>query len=185
MESKLEIRKRLLRLRQSLPPDDAVRLSERVGERLWTLPVFQSACSVFTYVSAKDNEVDTRGVIAALLKGGRRVACPASAPGGRMVWRRITRADELMAGRFGIPEPDAYRCEHVIADEFSVVLVPGIAFAVDRHRIGYGRGYFDRFLSHYTGTSIGLAFDFQIIDAVPMEAHDEQVDFVVTESRIF
>lgn len=176
------LRQRLLAERRRLDPADALRRSAAVRDRLWLVPEFLAAKCVFTYVSAKDNEVDTRIVIDWLLAEGREVACPAAAPRHTMAWRQIESLDDLAPGRFGIPEPDAGRCPAIAPGPSTVVLVPGIAFSRNGHRIGYGGGYFDRFLVGFPGTSIGLAYDFQIVNTVPTGPHDIAVNIVVTES---
>ena len=174
------LRQRLLAERRHLDPADALGRSTRIRDRLWLVPEFLAATCVFTYVSAKDNEVDTRMVIDRLLAEGREVACPAVVPGGQMVWRKIASLDDLAPGRYGIPEPGV-SCPIVTPDRATVVLVPGIVFSRNGHRIGYGGGYFDRFLAAFAGTSIGLAYDFQLVDAVPATAHDVPMNMVITE----
>ena len=181
METKVTIRTRLLEARRALAPVDASSRSAAVRERLWAVPEFTNAHRVLTYVSAKDNEVDTTEIIRRLLAGGREVACPVVLPSGEMEWRRIARQDDLLPGRFGIPAPDAMRCPPVDSTRGAVVLVPGLAFARDGHRLGHGGGYFDRFLSRFDGTSIGLAYEFQVLDNLPIDPYDERVHWVVTE----
>ncbi len=185
VDTKADIRQRLLERRRAFAPSDALRMSVSVRDRLWVLPMFHDARLVLTYVSAKDNEVDSRKIIARLLEDGRHVACPAIAPDNRLVWRRIESLACLIPGQYGIPVPDPERCRVVTPGSSCVALVPGIAFSRDGHRIGYGGGYFDRFLRDFPGTSIGLAYDFQIIAALPHGSHDMRVDFVLTESMTY
>lgn len=183
METKSTIRDRLLAQRLGLGPVDARRRSESVRAQLWLLPEFQAAGRVFAYVSAKDNEVDTRASISALLEEGREVACPCTAPDRDITWRKIESMTDLSPARYGIPEPNP-DCTMLIPDSSSVVLVPGLAFTRNGDRVGYGVGYFDRFLAENQGISIGLGYDFQIIERMPTEAHDVPVHIVVTESTI-
>lgn len=184
MEPKSQIRKRMIAKRRALSPADAAARSNRVHDRLRTLPEFHNAGRMLTYVSAKDNEVDTRSIIERLLAEGRCVACPRTVPERLLEWRRISSVDDLTGARFGIPEPDPDRCETILPGRFDVVLVPGIVFTRAGHRIGYGGGYFDRFLSTFAGTSIGLAYDFQVLGSIPIEAHDVRVTLVVTETGV-
>ncbi len=174
----------MLALRRGLAPDDARHRSESVRAQLWLLPEFQAAGRVFAYVSAKDNEVDTCAIITALLEEGREVACPCTAPDRTIAWRQIESLADLLPARYGIPEPRA-NCPMLWPDSSSVVLVPGIAFTRNGDRIGYGAGYFDRFLAESPGISIGLGYDFQIVDRIPVEPHDVPVHIVVTESAIY
>jgi len=184
METKSTIRERMLVQRRRLDPIEALRRSGSVRAQLWLLPEFQAAGRVFAYVSAKDNEVETHAIITALLEEGREVACPCTAPDRTIAWRQIESLADLSPARYGIPEPRA-DCPMLWPDSSSVVLVPGIAFARNGERIGYGAGYFDRFLADSPGISIGLGYDFQIVDRIPTEPHDVPVKIVATESTIY
>lgn len=184
METKDAIRRQMLERRRRLDLDDATRMSVCVRERLWKLALFLHAKLVLTYVSSKDNEVDTRGIMERLLAEGRGVAVPAVEPGGLLTWHMINSPAQLAPGAFGIPEPDRQECARVFPNAGSVALVPGIAFSRDGHRVGFGGGYFDRFLREFPGTSIGLAYDFQVVTSLPHEPHDVKVNLVVTESTV-
>ena len=184
METKVATRKRLLAQRRKLDPAEALRRSESIHAQLWLLSEFQNAGRIFTYISAKDNEADTHNVILALLEEGREVACPCTAPDRSIAWRQIESESDLVTARYGIPEPHA-SCPILIPNPRSIVLVPGIAFSRNGDRIGYGAGYFDRFLAESEGISIGLGYDFQIVDRIPSEPHDVPVHMVVTESAIY
>jgi 5-formyltetrahydrofolate cyclo-ligase len=178
------LRERGLERRRALSPEEWEARSKRVVSQLETLERFRSAPLVLTYAASKDNEVDTQPLIEALTGAGRRVAVPSVAPGRTMIWRAIAGLADLCPGRFGILEP-AERCPLVDANRAdTVVLVPGILFSARGQRIGYGGGYFDRFLAGFPGTSIGLAFDFQICRSLPEESHDVRLDFVVCESAV-
>lgn len=184
MEAKVTIRHRMLERRRGLDPDDAAWRSACIRERLWEFPRFRHATLVLTYVSSKDNEVDTRLIMEKLLAEGRAVAVPAVEPGNLLTWHTIDSPAQLKPGAFGIPEPDRQMFELALPNEESVALVPGIAFSRDGHRAGFGGGYFDRFLLKFPGTSIGLAYDFQVVASLPHEPHDVSVDFIVTESTV-
>jgi len=137
------------------------------------------------YVSSKDNEADTHPLIEALIQDGITVLVPIAKPKGVLLWSDLHGLEELEPGRFGILEPRAECVRIVEPPEEGVVIVPGIAFSTDCRRIGYGGGYFDRFLATFRGASIGLAFDMQIADDWQSEPRDVPLDFVVTESRIY
>lgn len=184
MEKK-EIRKRCLEARQGLSQEDVARESEAVAHRLRTLPAFETARVILCYVSSKDNEVDTHLLIGRLIRDKKRVLVPVAKPKGALVWSELHGLEELAPGRFGILEPRAECLRIVEPPQDGVVIVPGIAFSTDCRRIGYGGGYFDRFLATYPGLSIGLAFDVQIADDWVSEPHDVPLNFVVTESRIY
>lgn len=92
------------------------------------------------------------------------------------------RAADLESGKFGIPEPRA-ACKSLQLNQLDLVLVPGVAFSPDGARLGRGRGFYDRILDSVTGRKIGVAYDEQIVESVPAEAHDQRVTDIVTPTR--
>jgi 5-formyltetrahydrofolate cyclo-ligase len=97
--------------------------------------------------------------------------------------RRVTDLRvEIMSGKFGIREP-METCVAIPPNDLDLVLVPGVAFGLDGHRLGRGKGYYDRLLENFTGRKIGVAFDEQIVDAVPSEQNDVRMDLVLTPTR--
>lgn len=98
------------------------------------------------------------------------------------VYRMAALSADLKPGKFGIPEP----VEPVRAGALNLILVPGIAFDRTGNRLGRGGGFYDRLLAEYPGaTAIGLCFDFQLVDSLPVEPHDRPVNWIVTESQVF
>jgi len=184
-QGKAETRARYLTARRAMAHGKVAAWSEAILARLRTAPEFRDADTVLCYVSSKDNEVDTHGAIQWLLAEGRTVLVPIAEPEGVLGWSRIEGLDELARARFGIlePRPECRRMTAPPAD--AVVLVPGIAFAPDGCRVGYGGGYYDRFLAHHAGPAIALAFELQMVDAVDRDPHDVPVDAVVTEKAVY
>ena len=104
---------------------------------------------------------------------------------GKMVFCRIMSLDDCVKGTYGILEPKK-DCQVVRADENSLILVPGCAFTRDGLRMGYGGGYYDRYLQMYKeAVTVGYAFEEQLFDAIPSEAHDRRLDFVVTQKDCY
>ncbi len=183
---KKTLRRHMLALRRALPPEQAKAKSVAVTKRLLDLPEVCNADTILSYVSSKDNEVDTREFIRALLQDHRRVLVPVMQPAQQLRWSHLESLNELQPNRFGIfePLPDDYRFS--TAPESSVCIVPGIAFSIDGHRIGYGGGYFDRYLSENSDIcSIGLAFEVQTTAVWVPELHDVQVKAVLTETAYY
>ena len=89
---------------------------------------------------------------------------------------------EIISGKFGIREP-ATDCVAIPPNDLDLVLVPGVAFSVDGHRLGRGKGFYDRLLQDFTGKKIGIAFDEQILEAIPTEKNDVPMDLVLTPTR--
>jgi len=170
----------------ALSPSDARAKSVAIWERLAILPEFARAQRVLVYVS-KEKEVDTHGLIQQLLALGRQVCVPAFDIALKQYGAcqlHDFHAD-LAVGQFGILEPKARATNSArLSEPFDAGLVPGLAFDETGTRLGRGMGHFDRLLRDTAGVKIALAYDFQILNEVPAEAHDARVDFIVTETRV-
>ena len=185
MLEKKTIRHEILAARRALTPAEAAEKSAAIGASVAALPEFAAASAVLTYVASKDNEVDTQPLIARLLEASRPVLVPATLGKGRMVWSRLESLDELAPATFGVLEPRPEYRRDMPPPAGSVVLVPGLAFTKAGWRIGYGGGYFDRFLAEFAGTRIAVAFALQIVPEMPVEAHDVPMHIIVTESHVY
>ncbi|MGA2221759.1 MAG: 5-formyltetrahydrofolate cyclo-ligase [Verrucomicrobiia bacterium] len=176
-----EMRERLASLSSS-----QVRVrSAAVRERLSVLPEFVSANWLLVYVS-KGHEIDTHGLIQQLLAIGKHACVPKFDEATQCYVASELRdfAAELEQGRFGILEPRQGAVRLVSADKLDAMLVPGLAFDGKGNRIGRGMGFFDRLLREAPGIKIALAYDFQVLNKVPADAHDVCVDFIVTEKQV-
>ena len=170
--------------RASLDPAEREGWSRRIEERLAALDVWQGAALVHTYVGAVQGEVATRRIVERALREGKTVVCP------RVRWKprgldsfAIRSLDDLVQSSRGLWEPDPARATPTDDAELDLVLVPGIAFDRRGWRIGFGAGLYDRFLSGVTAPRVALAFSLQILDSLPVEPHDEPVDWIVTEGE--
>jgi len=184
-DRKHAIRAESLAARRALTPDQAIQKSTAILERLRSLPAFESARALLVYVSSKDNEVDTLHLIRSAIESGRKVLVPVAVTSTReMVWSELRSLDELTPSTFGIMEPKEDCVRPVEHGERDVALVPGIAFDAAGRRIGYGGGYYDRFLASFSGKKVALAYELQVYDSIPSEPHDLPVDVIVTEDRL-
>lgn len=137
------------------------------------------------------SEVETHKLCWELLKRGKRVAIPLVSPGElelRHVWLRPGMV--FHRNRWGIPEPvvtpaECLTTEALGLQEYDLVLVPLVAYDRDFYRLGYGGGYYDRFLRHVRARRVGLAFSVQAVEQLPREPHDIPLDAVATEEGIF
>lgn len=157
--------------------------SQTILSRLEALPVFQHARCVQTYVALR-YEVDTHELIRRMLRGGKQVVVPRVAGENTLQQYFINDFTELQAGAFGIPEPPSDSDRLAALESFDLVLVPGLAFDRTGHRLGAGKGYYDRFLAGLQVPKIALAFAFQLVERVPIEPHDQRVDIIVTENEV-
>lgn len=185
LEHKASIREDALKRRRSISADAAAENSAKIAARLDRVRIFQCASAVLSYVSAKDNEVDTWPVLRSLLAAGRSVFVPVCEPGTKTLeWSLLEDVRELVPAKFGLFEPDPAKRRVVPVPHGSVCLVPGVAFTRCGRRLGLGGGYFDRFLARYDGFAIGLAHATQLVEEIPVERHDRMVDLLVTECGV-
>jgi 5-formyltetrahydrofolate cyclo-ligase len=174
----------MLSRRGELNRDEWLASSRSAQHNLVALEEYRRANSIALY-SPTRNETDTADIFAAAVQSGKRVLYPAIC-GREMVLRRVTGFDCLESGGFGILEPCAIGHNHG-ADDADLIVVPGVAFDRAGHRIGFGKGFYDRFLDHPGRKAhlVGLCHDFQVIDgAIPAEGHDIRMEIIVTDTRI-
>lgn len=192
-EKKRELRYEILKKRDNLSRKQVESKSEKIEKGLFALPDFQRAKTVMFYVSFR-SEVETDRMIKKTLSMGKRVVLPA-VDGERMVLAEVKNFEkELTEGRFGIREPKKEFRRRVDTKQIDLVVVPGVVFDRWGGRIGYGRGYYDRFLRSKSmpsrrgrwrqGSLVGLAFDLQIARKIPLGENDVRVDKIITESRV-
>lgn len=183
MTSKQTIRERLKHDRAALSKNEVRERSSLILEQLLSLPAFFRCDVVHTYVSSKNNEADTHDLIRLLIKRKQRVIVPvADKETKTMVHSELFSLSELVGGAYGILVPRMVR--PVAADELQCVIVPALAVDRNGNRLGYGAGFYDRFLSGISVPTIALAYDFQILRSVPKEPTDIPVSYIVSESEI-
>ncbi|MGD0636896.1 MAG: 5-formyltetrahydrofolate cyclo-ligase [Nitrososphaerales archaeon] len=182
--SKEELRAEALYSRRKISISQLARESLLVQENLAAQDEYREAKLVVCYVS-RDYEVQTTGIIVRMLAEGKRVAVPlVDDPSHSLLFFGISGLDELSPGRFGVLEPGR-GSERVTLSETDLVLVPLVAWDDRGHRIGYGRGYFDRALAmRGPSLAIGLALESQHIQTIPEVPSDVSMDVVVTEKRV-
>lgn len=177
------IRRTLLHLRKNEHrPRFARSKDERIGTRVARLPEFKAAKTLLLYAPIH-GEVDTHGIFERARQHGKQVAFPRV--NGELLEAVLVKDwAELQRGNFGVLEPAARK--RLTIAKIDVVFVPGIAFDLKGHRLGYGKGFYDRFLARLKpgAEKIGLAYEFQVVDSLPVETHDVDLDAVVTEKRV-
>lgn len=179
--SKQAIRKRILNSRDALSLAAIASLSEEITARFLASDSFIAATSLALY-SAIRSEVATAGIFVAAQRAGKRVLYPRTA-GETLEFVVVESLDTLVASRFGICEPQSG--ELLPLSEIDLIVLPGVAFDQRGIRLGYGMGCYDRALAEQIGpTLVGLAYDFQVVPALPREEHDIPVHIVVTERKI-
>jgi 5-formyltetrahydrofolate cyclo-ligase len=181
-ESKEALRVRMKQSRYALNVTEAAEMSARIAERVLAVPAFKRAKRVFCYANAF-GEADTRGLMREVLFLDRALYLPRVRQGVKMDAVRLRSIGDLKAGPLGADEP---RGDELIDPSLlDILLVPGMAFDRRGGRLGMGAGYFDRFLPLCCGLKIGVSYDFQVIDRVPVNERDAHMDMVVTEKHIY
>ena len=179
-EQKKQLRKAMLQKRKELSESETAVKNFAITEKLLSLAKVQSAELILPFVSAK-GEVSTREFIARCFDAGKTVAVPRCIDGSNMKFCVIHTFDDLEKGMYGIDEPKEY-CEVIKAEnaENSVLIVPALCFDTKGYRLGYGKGYYDRFISSFT---VGVCYSEFITDDIPIDEYDRCVDIVITEKQ--
>lgn len=188
METKALIRKRIIEQRGLLSFQEVSEKSSKITERLCSLGQYAGARTVMAYMSFR-NEVATNAFIGRCILDGKRVVIPKtqlSHDRALLTYEIKDPEQDVLPGIWGIPEPDTSRLERVNPQEIDLVVVPGVAFDGRRYRIGYGAGYYDRFLLSLRPDclKVGIAFDMQMLEHFHAERYDIPMDLVITEIRI-
>lgn len=192
MEDKATLRRLYAREREAVP--SRAEAEKALQDNLFSLPAWKKARLVCGFLSVK-SEPDTRPILVRALCEGKAVALPVTltdAKVGRMVFRRVDSlgSPHVALGRYGLSEPTDV-CPTLEWKDFShaLILVPALAFDDSGYRLGYGGGYYDRFLhmlnAHYIPyTTVGLTFSVCRPATLPREAFDMPVDYILDERRI-
>lgn len=183
-EIKASLRAKYRQYRERLSPEQKSAFDQAILSRLAALKEYAKADTVFTYVS-KSIEVDTFALIAAAFSAGKRVAVPRCVPGTYdMEFYFIRSLEDLAAGSFGVLEPVPAKCALVPKDAVGLCVVPGLSFDTQGYRLGYGKGYYDRFLAEFQGNTVGICYSGCIQWNLPHGYYDKPVDLLITEKYI-
>lgn len=170
--------------RSTLTDDEKYRLDRKIANRLLNLWYFRENDLLLTYVS-NQIEVDTKFVIQQAFEQNKRVAVPRCLEGTRnMDFYLIKSLNDLSKGSFGILEPSEAQCEKLTDFSGGICIVPALAFDPNGFRLGFGKGYYDRFLSNTHVKTVGICYDGCIFEELPHGKYDRKVSMIVTESRI-
>lgn len=179
METKQEIRQQLLKIRRSIEEEQWQAATDVIAQKVIESDSFREATDLYCYMDF-DREAGTDRIMDAAWRLGKDIWLP-KVSNGEMEFFLVGPSLELVKGAFGILEPAG---ESEMAEGIDgLVIVPGIAFDKERNRIGYGKGYYDRYLKrHPRLVKMGIAFDVQLLEKIPTEETDCRLDFIITES---
>ena len=176
---KSELRKQVLQEMKVLPREQKQFIDQALTERLLHHPFYQEAKVIASYLSFP-HEFQTQELIEQALKDGKKVLIPKTYPKGCMDFV-VYNPQQLVKTSFGLLEPQG-DLEVVDASQIDLIHVPGLAFTREGYRIGYGGGYYDRYLKHFTGHTLSTIYPCQIRDFIP-EDHDIPVQEVLIDER--
>lgn len=183
-ELKTRLRTRYRSLRENMDAGEKSRQDASIAARIWGMKEYRTAEVFFTYVS-KPIEVDTVQMILRAIEDGKAVVVPRCVPGTfDMEFYRIRSMEELEKGSFGVLEPVPGRSEKWTDFSGGFCIVPGLCFDSHGYRLGYGKGYYDRFLSNFGGYKAGVCYSSCIQWNLPHGYYDRPVDVLVTEKYI-
>ncbi len=180
------IRQKTLRARDLLSSEARREKSRAITSRLWQLEEFRAARLLFVYVNFR-SETETLPLIRECLNNNMRIAAPLTlVKEKKLIPYEIHEPEkDLAPGYCQIPEPVIARTMQVDPVQIDTIILPGSVFDLCGGRLGYGGGYYDRFLASDAPQAlrIAIAYDLQVIDALPLEPHDKRIHLLVTESR--
>jgi 5-formyltetrahydrofolate cyclo-ligase len=181
---KNSFRKKSKEYRESLLLEEKKRLDKKITNKFLNLWYFRESELLMTYVSTAI-EVDTMQIIAHAFERGKQVAVPKCIDGTRnIIFYLINSFDDLSPGAFGVPEPVEEKCQILTTYESALCIVPALSYDLRGYRLGFGKGYFDRFLTNNDIRTIGICYDACLFEEVPRGRYDKKVNMIVTESRI-
>jgi 5-formyltetrahydrofolate cyclo-ligase len=182
-----ELRREILRQREMLSAEDRQTKSLAINENFQRLIAEFQPATIFLYINFR-SEVETMDMLRQALGQNIRVAVPLTLQKeSRLEAYEITDpARQLRPGYCNIPEPDPEQAVLLDPAKIDLVVLPGSVFDLQGNRLGYGGGYYDRFLANEAPKAlrVGLAYEMQLVDKVPAQAHDEPLDYLITEARV-
>lgn len=182
------IRQEVISKRKRLNEEEIKEKSEAIASKLLNLPQYRSCDNLLIYADAK-GEVKTDDIINKALNSGKRVYLPLTAADYSMDFYRIDSLHDLECGEFGIMSPKEDHLKLLKASDIgskSICVVPGVAFDKQGNRLGYGKGFYDRYLGRMKiPFLIGLSYEFQITESIDAGKYDIPMNMIITENNIY
>ena len=180
---KAEARSYFLSKRSALSKEEIARSSAALCKEIACLPEFKSADTLLLFYPTR-NEPELISLAEYATSLGKCVAFPISVTEGyTLCFKTVTSLDQLKVGTYGIREP-SHNAPDPMFTEHSLCLLPALAFDRRGYRLGYGKGYYDRFLQNFVGISVGVAMNGFLCDALPNDPHDVRANMIVTETGV-
>lgn len=183
---KSELREEMLALRLAVPSEEKARIDRLMRDRFLSLASFRFAETVLLFSPIK-GEPDLTACVEEILRRQKKVAFPRCSPEScTMTYHIVSSLDDLIEGSYGIKEPRS-DCPIYLPSpaKHDLCIVPAVCFDRKGYRVGYGKGYYDRFLGSFGGTTVGLTLHRCFLPEVPRGRYDRSVDLVITEKGVF
>ena len=165
-----------------MTPDEKSRADHLIADRLMSSDLYEKADALLVYISSQI-EVGTHEIIRGALAAGKNVFAPRCISGtNQMQFCSIGSFEDLECGSWGILEPKQY-CKVFSGSAAPVCITPALAYDPAGYRLGFGKGYYDRFLAGFEGVSIGLCYEACILESICRDSFDVPVDVIITENR--
>ncbi len=185
MQEKKQLRNEIRERLKKIPKPLYEHYSYTIAQELYKDPLWQSASIIGITISIPP-EVDTYQIIRTAWAEGKKIAVPKCfAKEKQMDFRELQRFDQLESVYFGLLEPIETETVLVEKENIDLLIVPGLAFTQEGYRTGVGGGYYDRYLQHYQGNTLSLAFQEQLVSSVPIEEHDIPVGKIITNKESY
>lgn len=180
-QDKQTIRKEILKQRRQFPHQEWQKASQKIWEYLLDWPTFQEAETIHLFIN-QPHEVETRSIVRYCWQSQKTVVIPYRLPHSSILGHSIlSHFDQLVQTQFDLQEPLPEARQAIPLEMIDLVLVPGVAFDQTGGRLGYGKGYYDRFLSQVEAFFLGLTFSFQVLPSFPQSPFDISMDAILTE----
>ncbi|MGN0448647.1 MAG: 5-formyltetrahydrofolate cyclo-ligase [Acutalibacteraceae bacterium] len=180
---KKELRRSYKVKRDSLENRDE--LSKKIADKLIKSDEYKNAHTILLYYSVL-SEVSTKEIFKKALSDGKKVAFPLCLDNkGLMEFYLVTGESDLVDEMYCIKAPDKEKCLRLTSTDDTLCVVPGLAFDKSGMRLGYGKGYYDRFLSHFKGVSVGLCYESTLSEKLPQDENDEKINLLITDKKVY
>ena len=178
------MRKQFLKKRGEMTGKEIEEKSHAIAEKILALKEFITAEKVFIHIDM-GSEVKTRGIIENVWQAGKKVAVPVTKKDRVMYFIEIKDFSNLKKTKFGTFEPSGEIEEALVPTDKDLFIVPGSMFDEEKNRCGYGGGFYDTYIDKYNvKKTIGICFDFQLLESIPTEEFDRKMDKIVTDKRV-
>ncbi len=178
---KKETRKFLLQKRKEIPKEKKVIYDKEISKKIIESDYFKNATQVLVFASTED-EFDTSSIVESCRANGKKVFYPICLnDSGKMEFRQVKGSDDLQIGMYNIPEPNPI-CEEYNQKENDIIIVPCLSVDKNGYRIGYGKGYYDRFLQNFQGISICPCYEELTSETLPTDSFDVKINCLATQN---